>query len=44
MVFSVDRVAHRYFDVLFDGHESPADLRVAARVATTGSDERLAPS
>jgi glycosyltransferase involved in cell wall biosynthesis len=41
--FSVDRVAERYFDVLFDGHQSRADLRATASAATTGSDERLAP-
>jgi glycosyltransferase involved in cell wall biosynthesis len=43
MVFSVDRVAERYFDVLFDGHQSRADLRATASAATTGSDERPAP-
>jgi hypothetical protein len=41
--FSVDRVTERYFDVLFDGHESRADLRATARAATTGSDQRVAP-
>jgi glycosyltransferase involved in cell wall biosynthesis len=41
--FSVDRVTERYFDVLFDGHESRADLRGTARAATTGSDQRVAP-
>jgi glycosyltransferase involved in cell wall biosynthesis len=40
--FSVDRVADRYFDVLFDAHESRADLRATARTTTTGSDEHLA--
>jgi glycosyltransferase involved in cell wall biosynthesis len=44
MVFSVDGVADRYLDVLFDGHESPADFRVATRVSTTGSDKHLATS
>jgi glycosyltransferase involved in cell wall biosynthesis len=44
MVFSVDGVADRYLDVLFNGHKSAADLQVATRVATAGSDEHLAPS
>jgi hypothetical protein len=43
MVFSVDGVVDRYLDVLFDGHESVA-LRIATRVAKTGSKEHLAPS
>jgi hypothetical protein len=44
MVFSVDGVVDRYLDVLFDGHESAAALRIATRVAKTGSKEHLAPS
>ena len=44
MAFSVDRVAERYFDVLFDGHESCSHPQAAAREATTYSYEHLAPS
>jgi glycosyltransferase involved in cell wall biosynthesis len=44
MAFSVDRVAERYFDVLFDAHDAHADLPLAASTASVLAGEFLASS